>query len=228
MVAGSKRQKKKTNRRPPNKSEKERILILCEDKVSVPKYLEKLIQELGLSPRRIVICGKGADPSDLVKQGQEKLEKDDDFDSLYFVFDRDTHEHYGDAICDMNNMSKEYKKIEIKIDIITSLPCFEFWLMLHLTDSAKPYSQNKSSGMKSPCESLQDSLKKLKNEHGKEIFKEYKKTNVSEYYEELKKLRNTAIQNAEKIIANSQDLKYFENPHTRMHILVKKLDSLSE
>lgn len=204
-------------RKKATKSELKRVLIICEDSDSSPSYFRQLIAHFGLTTAEVKICGEecGSAPSNVAKYGGKYLkETDNNFDYVFFVFDRDTHETYNNALAKIEGLSKKrtYKN-KISIQAITSYPCFEVWLKLHFDDSSKPYS----AGKKSPANLLIDDIKKI------EAFKDYSKDSKCTYFDDIKGHINTAIENAKILLKNGTDAgsdKHDINPSTLIHELV--------
>ena len=75
------------------------MLIVCEGEKTEPHYFKSLIAKLGLMTAEVEICGNcGSAPTSVVKFGNKKLSADPDYDLIFFVFDRDSHIDYDDAL----------------------------------------------------------------------------------------------------------------------------------
>jgi hypothetical protein len=116
----------------------ERILIVCEGEKTEPNYFGWLRSKLGLNKANVVIADKrgGLDPKSLVEYGIDEYNKEKDFDHVYCVFDKDKHTTYQGALDKIRSARFRGKA---KIHAITSVPCFEFWLLLHFTYTTRPY-----------------------------------------------------------------------------------------
>lgn len=116
-----------------------KVLIVCEGKKTEPNYFNGLKDHYGLNSANVEVCGEcGSDPLSIVKfaKGRYREEKDagDPFDRVYCVFDKDTHASYQPAIDQINrSVPKE------TFFAITSVPCFEYWLLLHFQYTTRPY-----------------------------------------------------------------------------------------
>ncbi|MCK5384118.1 MAG: RloB domain-containing protein [Alphaproteobacteria bacterium] len=192
-----------------------RVLIICEDSVSAPNYFERLFKHFDLTTAEIIVCGGECDsaPSSVVKYGEDYLEQDDDFEYVFFVFDRDTHETYDSALAKIAGLNKKREYKLTSIQAITSNPCFELWLKLHFDGSTKPYHE----GKKSPANSLIDDLKKIK------AFKDYSKDSKCIYFDDIKDHIDTAIKNAKSLIQDGIGTggdKHHANPSTLIHELI--------
>ena len=130
-----------------------RVLIVCEGQKTEPLYFDSLKKEYRLQATDIRITNaKGSDPMNLVKHAIEEYKasqkEGNDFDFVYCVFDKDDHANYKQAI---NEISK-INNMEVFL-AITSVPCFEFWLLLHFCCTAKPFRsvKGKSAGEQVVC-----------------------------------------------------------------------------
>ena len=99
----------------------------------------------------LVLCemGQEADDDSMVAELEESYAKLDD---------KDDHANYKQAI---NEISKIKNKAEFHA--ITSVPCFEFWLLLHFCCKAKPFRsvKGKSAAEQVVCE-LQNYIPRYK------------------------------------------------------------------
>lgn len=122
----AKRQKREQspdlNRDEPYKKEKQKILIVCEGKLTEPSYFEKF----KLSTATIRAVGEGYNTLSLVQRAIE-LSEEDDYDQVWCVFDKDDfpNEHFNNAI---------YKAKGRGFKAAYSNQAFEYWLLLHFED----------------------------------------------------------------------------------------------
>lgn len=116
-----------------------KVLIVCEGEKTEPNYFNGLKDHYGLNSANVEVCGEcDSDPLSVVEfaKGRYREEKNagDPFDRVYCVFDKDTHASYQAAVDDINRaVPKE------TFFAITSVPCFEYWLLLHFQYTTKPY-----------------------------------------------------------------------------------------
>ncbi len=208
-------------REPANKDVKKTALIICEDSKSSPAYFRKLRDDVGLTAVDVKICGDefASAPINVFEYGKEQLaKKDSDFAFCLFVFDRDEHHTYDEAIRKIEGLqSQKNYKDKIIIKAITSVPCFELWLKLHYNASSKSYHR---TGNKSPAGCLIQDLKQ------EDDFKGYNKKADFQYSKKILDKTDTAIANSKKLIANgknSHSSKHHIDPSTLMHELVEIL-----
>lgn len=208
-------------RRPkPTRTELDRILIVTEGSKTEPLYFRMLIKELDLTTAKVQIVGDGGSaPISVVNEAKRRLQSDRDFEQIYCVFDRDRHQSYNEALTAITVLadSREFKGKAVRA--ITSVPCFEFWYLLHVSNSRKPYEGAATGG--SPADAL---LKDLRCAHP--CFKDYGKAECASFFDEIAANRGNALTNAEAFLAQAREegAKIFhENPSTRVHIVVRAL-----
>lgn len=195
-----------------------RVLIVCEGEKTEPLYLNDLKTDLGVRPAAVKIAPhNGSSPDQVVAHGLELYEEDakrgDSYDAVYFVFDRDKHVTYATAVQRLSDCKIAGKPFHA----VTSVPCFEYWLLLHFGFTDKPFTE---AGKKSAADTLISQLRTKPN------FKNYGKGQKG-IYELLKDKLPTAMGAAAYGLANAERTGE-ENPSTRVHELVEALQRLSE
>jgi len=126
--------------KPPSKA----ILILTEGVVTEPVYFETLKAKLALQTLEVEVKPQGkGDPRRLAeaaleerterrkaaKQNRLSYAQAPDFDEIWIVFDSDVpleHHRYHDGVAFAEARG---------VKCAQSTPCFEFWLLLHVTTS---------------------------------------------------------------------------------------------
>jgi hypothetical protein len=198
------------SRAAPTRNERDKILIVTEGSKDEPAYLGDMCRDLGLV-NNIDIHGHCPNtPKELVEYAIETYSADIDqngksnaYDRIYCVFDRDIEN-------DENNFSqaldllKSKAKEKIPIHKIVSIPCFEFWILCHFTDSAASHQNSRSL------------VKAIKKE-----FPKYSK-GISGLYKLLKDKTDDAIRNAKSVERQHQNTQS-DNPSTNFYILVEDL-----
>ncbi|OOF48393.1 CRISPR-associated protein [Rodentibacter genomosp. 1] len=117
----------------------DRVLIVCEGSETEPLYFKALREEYQLHTANIEIYNpSGSDPMSIIKYAKERYvaakNEGNPFERVYCVFDKDQHTNYDSAIKSLECMQP--KNIFFAI---TSVPCFEYWILLHFTYTTKPY-----------------------------------------------------------------------------------------
>lgn len=200
------KQQKSTELKRKNKQQEayEAILIICEDSKSGKYYLEAFSESLGLTNITVKF---GGTPWPIVKFASKEI---GNYDKIYCVFDRDEHADYDRALDKIIALQNNGKCIYA----ITSIPCFEYWILLHYGDSSHPY---RKKGNKSAGDQLESKIKK-------DCIPDYHKGHKN-IFEITKKHLRTAIDNAKRI--NIQQKKAgTDNPSTNMYELIEYLLSL--
>ncbi|MEH2071102.1 MAG: RloB domain-containing protein [Nostoc sp.] len=150
-----------------------------------------------------------------IKQETEQLEKD--FINNLQQLDIITLHKMNNF--DNDNKIEKFKQALLKakennIVTVTSIPCFEFWFLLHYVYTTAP-----SSHYKELCPRLETEMRKAG------IFKTretYDKSDVT-LYKKLKPYLENALTNAMKLELDHLNEDSCTNPSTKVHILVQQL-----
>ncbi|WP_037316214.1 RloB family protein [Ruegeria halocynthiae] len=211
------------------RQERDKVLIVTEGEKTEPDYFRRLISELGLTTAKVRITGEGGSaPISVVEMAEGILEHDDDYEQIYMVFDRDRHASYDDAIAKTAILKGRSGFDDKTVVAVTSVPCFEIWYSLHVSESCKPYCSTSTGG--SPAKSLISDLKRAKL-NGVALFSEYEKSGCKKQFFEIAPQREVAKQRAERILQRARqagDKEHHENPSTRVHFIVGALEKLSK
>lgn len=204
------RNAKLLRRRPASKAPYDIILIVCEGEKSEPNYFNELKKAFRLS--NIKVRGLGVDPLSVVNSAIEIFQREPEFDRVYCVFDHDRHTTYQAALDKIRHTKLDKGS---KIFAIPSVPCFEFWLLLHFKYTTKPFDAPAGDSI---CDWI---IKELK-----EHLPKYKKGDHNVF--------NKTQDRLDDAIANARKLKEFhktsgaDNPSTSVHILVEYLRDLKK
>jgi RloB-like protein len=190
------------------------VLIVCEGSKTEPEYLKGLQRTSRLSNANITILpGDGTDPVSIVKHALKLYRQADGaYDQVFCVFDRDGHVNYQQAL---DQVGKSPLGRKGKLVAITSVPCFEFWVLLHFEYTAAPFT---AAGGKSACEKV---IEKVRAH-----FPEYQKAMVG-VYESLLPRADTAITRAQTLAQHNLETGT-SNPATKVHELVTYLRGLKK
>ena len=209
---------KERYRRPtPSLVELDRVLIVTEGKKTEPDYFQRLVDEFDLTSADVVriVGGGGAAPISVYEKTKSIVDSDEDYEHIYCVFDRDKHSSYDRAIEKISLMASNRKLKGKTVMAITSVPCFEFWYMLHVFETAKIYE--------TAAKLIADLMKH-------ELFKKYNKKDCEEFFEKIASMRNEAKKRAERILKDAKrtsQREYHEEPSTRVHLVVNALEKIS-
>ncbi len=199
-------------------------MIVTEGSKTEPEYFCCLTRELGLTTASVKITGEGGSaPISVVEYAEDLLANDPDFEHVFLVFDRDRHETYNAAIAKDKALKPRKAPKRQAIVAIPSIPSFEIWYCFHVSGDRKPYSTGE--GLGSPAEAL---IRDLKTSRA--CFAEYDKAKCDAFYDEIKPMRDQACTRAEKALdeASKEGQPFHqENPSTRVHIVVRRLQDMA-
>lgn len=185
------------------------VLVICEDSKSGKKYLEDARLHFRINVL-IDIVHYSPTPLKIVEQAIHQQRK---YECVYCVIDRDTHETFDEAL--------KLAKTSVKIKIIASYPCYEFWLLLHFI-SVNDLKEYKPIGKLSPAKVL---IRDLCQCQGMETYEKGYDTNFFKY------LFDKGFQEARKksplILANAK-VRGKMNPSTQLHELIDYFEVLSQ
>ncbi len=207
------KRKAKTNKRnKPYRKEYDTVLIVCEDKVSAPNYFKKLIEHYEINTAYVKVDGScGSSPKCVfdyaVQLYKEEKIKGNPYDRVYCVIDKDTHSTYGETIAKIENKQQFY--------LANSVPCFEYWLLLHFNYSTKPYAKRGKSSI------ANEVLKDLKH-----YMPDYEK-GAKNIFETTMENLDFAISNAKRSSQQARE-NNTDNPSTCIHELVVYLRDIQK
>ena len=204
---------KQLKRRQARREAYKKILIVCEGQKTEPKYFEDVREYYALNTVNVEVRGDcGSDPVSILKFAKQRYREQSDtgdpFDQVYCVFDKDQHANYDRALLAISSSTPKNTFFAI-----TSVPCFEYWLLLHFIKSTKPYTPQ--SGNSSANQVLNDLKNYLPNYHkGQEqLF-----SALFDQVEQAKIFATSILKECERTQT--------DNPSTRVHELVQVLQSL--
>jgi hypothetical protein len=140
----TKRGRLSVRRSPPRLEQRKRILAVCEGKVTEPEYFYGLCKHLRNNLLELETIGAIGVPLSVVDEAIERKKRsdqirrrrrDDAFDEVWAVFDRDDHPGYTEA---------QHKARDNGVLCATSDPSFELWLLLHFQDQTAPIDRDKA------------------------------------------------------------------------------------
>lgn len=203
--------RKKRNLRDPYK----KILIVSEGKKTEPHYFTGLRDYYALNTANVRVTGDSQSaPSKVLDYARQKYREERDmgdaYDMVFCVFDKDTHACYERTKDNILNASPKNT-----FYAITSVPCFEFWLLLHFVRKDMPYE---ATGGRSAADNV---VKDLKN-----YLIEYEK-NKKDIFREVSHLIDNAIHNSESVLRGAKKHDS-DNPSTNAHELVYILKNLNK
>lgn len=202
-------------RKGPRKAPYERVLIVCEGAKTEPLYFRAMSQDFRLANVEVT-GGGGSAPQSVVEYAIRKFEADPTYDQVWCVFDRDTHPSFHDALDrvrshKLTRRANGRKIGSARFEAAPSIPCFEFWLLLHFQLTTAPLRR------------YADLEPLLRQQPG---FRNYGKGNTGAYSATRDHLQ-AALRNARR--ANDAAVAAgTDNPTTRVPALVDTLLKLKE
>ncbi|MDD2609873.1 MAG: RloB family protein [Giesbergeria sp.] len=194
-----------------------RILLVCEGEKTEPIYFRDMVRALNLGKQVMIGKNDGSSPDKVVARAEELYaqaqREGDAFDEVYCVFDRDAHERFKEAVARLHELRAKGQPL----NGIVSVPCFEFWLLLHFGYTEKPYA---SRGNKSVGNAVVSDLKKNPG------FAKYDKGMVG-VFELLAPHLEQSLKHAQRLMSNPASNDEHPNPSTQVHILVNRLKSVT-
>lgn len=134
-------QRSKLERKTATRKSRDTVLIVCEGECTEPNYLKGLLFFLKIPAPSVKITGKQKNHNATAVVREAKIcFKESYWDHVFVVIDGEQE--------DIEVAAKECKKpiegTEVKIQLICSKPCFEFWLLLHFQYSDQAFTKCKS------------------------------------------------------------------------------------
>ena len=194
-------------RRVARRDPYDKILIVCEGEKTEPNYFNGVRDYYGLNSANVEICGdSGSDPLSIFRYAKQRYREErdagDTFDRVFCVFDKDSHPQYDEALQIITAQTPYDTYFAI-----TSVPCFEYWLLLHFIYTTKPYSPLPGNSVGNQV--LADLQKYLPD---------YQKGQKAVFAELIDQLV-FATQNAQRALREAERSDT-DNPSTRVHELV--------
>jgi hypothetical protein len=190
---------------------RERMLIVCEGTKTEKFYFEDARQSLGVHRGQAVVeveSGEGTNPKNIVETARklkvQAVKEGNAYSSVYCVFDRDEHAYYQESI---------QRAQQLKMRGIKSVPCFEYWVLLHFRDHGAPYVR---IGDRSPCDCCLADLVGQWPDYAKR-----RKGLYSELLPRLEAARQRAEQRLQAAKVDASD-----NPSTEIHRVLEAMESL--
>lgn len=127
--------RRKSGQKPPRSI----TLIVCEGETE-QVYFEAARIKYGLTTAEIILADNtvGPAPISVVECAEEKCAERGGYDKVFCVFDRDGHESFDRAREKIKTLAGRKKK-PLPIQEAISIPCFEFWVLLHFERTDAPF-----------------------------------------------------------------------------------------
>ena len=131
-------------RRQAQRSPYDMVLIVCEGQKTEPNYFRSLINDFQLNTANVKVADNtaGSSPRSVVEFALKEYRQSKEYDQIFCVFNKDQHLSYLEALSTIKQarLAKGHA-----IRAITSVPCFEFWLLLHFAYTTKTFGARHGS-----------------------------------------------------------------------------------
>ena len=219
MAKKVKKPRRKLFRKEESRYSGDTVLIVCEGEETEPNYLSALKDSLRLHQAAITIVPSsyGSAPKSVVQYAKQRIKdackEGNPFTKVYCVIDKDKHSTYLSALSDIRTY-KPTKKCATILCAIPSVPCFEYWILMHFVNSTRSYGTSGSS----PCQHLIASALRTYLPH-------YSKTDKVKAKELVETKLTAAIRNS-RMTLQAAKMAGTDDPSTYMHLLVEELEYL--
>ena len=192
-----------------------RVLIVSEGRTELA-YLCELLDCLGLNRANVKMRqGQPSNPDGVLGDARQHFEADpEEYSRIFCVFDRDEHQSFAPVL---QEIQTGIRRGEI-ISAVPSVPCFEYWLLLHFENTTRPYpvSEDESS-----CSQVEKDLRKCMPEYRKAM-------KGARHWQRITSKLVDARKNSKETLRQAE-LEPDENyPYTRMHELVDYLERMKD
>lgn len=203
------------SRRKAKRSPYAKVLIVCEGEKTEPHYFTGVQEFYELNTANVEITGEaGSSPKNIWSYARQRYReaKDagDEFDKVFCVFDKDNHDGYYEVCREIDGSGPKDT-----FHHITSVPCFEYWLLLHFVYSTRPYES--LPGNSSANQALSD----LKN-----YIPDYEKGKRGIFLDLLEQLPQAKVYAQRTLDAARRS--GTDNPTTKVHHLVEFLQAIKD
>ena len=192
-----------------------RVLIVSEGRTELA-YLHELLDYLDLNRANVKMRqGQPSNPDGVLGDARQHFEADpEEYSRIFCVFDRDEHQSFAPVL---QEIQTGIRRGEI-ISAVPSVPCFEYWLLLHFKNTTRPYpvSEDESS-----CIQVEKDLRKCMPEYRKAM-------KGAKHWRRITSKLVDARKNSKETLRQAE-LEPDENyPYTRMHELVDYLERMKD
>lgn len=183
-------------------------LIVCEGETE-QIYFEAARIKYGLTTAEIILADNtvGPAPISVVECAEGKCAERGGYDQVFCVFDRDGHESF-DRARDRIRTLADRKKRPLPIKEAISVPCFEFWVLLHFERTDAPFVK---------CAAV---IQRIREQH----MPGYEKADAAIAGKLMAKV-DDALGNAAWVEGRAENNGY--NPYTSMHHVLKHFAAVS-
>jgi len=200
----------------------DRVLIVSEGTETEPNYLHALKEHFKLNKAAIeIVPSSGSAPQTVVKYAKDAIReacrRGNPYAKVYCVIDKDLHPKYSNAVQAIRDFDPETDEhCGTILCAIPSVPCFEYWILMHYTATTRSYG----TGGSSPCDQL---ISTALNTH----IPGYQKASKLLSKELVETKLQIARQNSATTLRAATSAGT-DDPSTKMHLLVDELEHLKD
>ena len=202
-------------RGPAGRRSRRRVLIVSEGRTELA-YLSELLDRLGLNRANVEMRpGRMPNPGGVLRDARQHFEADpEEYSRVFCVFDRDEHRSFTPVLQEL--------QIGIRrggtILAIPSVPCFEYWLLLHFENTTRPYSMSEDE---SSCSQVEKDLRRHMPEYRKGM-------RGARHWRRIASNLMVARENSKETLRQAESELGENYPYTRMHELVDYLERMKD
>lgn len=195
-------------RKPGQNPPRSITLIVCEGETE-QEYFAAARIKYGLTTAEIILAENtfGPAPISVVECAEKKHAEPGGYDQIFCVFDRDGHESFERARNRIQTLSSRKKK-PLPIQEAISIPCFEFWVLLHYEKTDAPFN------------ACSDVIHRIRDQH----FSIYEKANAAIARQLMANVAD-ALKNALWLEARAENNNY--NPYTSVHKVLRHFEAVA-
>ena len=184
-------------------------MVVCEGETE-SEYFEAARLKLGLTTAEVILADNsiGSAPISVVQCAEAKCAERGGYDHVFCVFDRDDHESFGRARARITTLARR-KRDPLPVLEAISIPCFEFWVLLHYERTDRPFRR---------CD---DVVRQLSQRH----LPGYVKADAAVAKNLMDRL-DTAIEHANWLEGRAADIG--DNPSTSIHHLIRHFQQAAQ
>lgn len=159
MTGRRRRGGRRPGRRKPSRDARPTVAIWCEGRRTEVAYFSALKKEGGLSNTVVAGCNN---ISDLMRKTENAIRQNTLPDEVWYVIDHDEREKEIKKFCkwvqdQKRSLSTKRRGQATKLTVVLSVPCFEYWLLIHFEHITRPFDGLKG---RSACQQVIRKLEK--------------------------------------------------------------------
>ena len=222
MSRRNRREKNNSPRKLRSRYSGDTALIVCEGTETEPNYLIELKSHLSLDQAALdIVPSSGSAPNTVIKHAKKAIKeacaKGNPYSKVYCVIDKDQHPTYASAMEDIRIFNEGARNpCGTVLCAISSVPCFEYWILMHYEPSSQSYNANRSS----PCKQLISTSLRTHVPGYQKADRAFARKIIME---RLATARHNSATTRQRAVSAGTD-----DPSTKMHLLIDELEHLKK